>query len=233
MPRLAVRSVLLPLCLALSGLSACASSSLQQGPSDALRSYAKAIRERRVEEAYALLSTDARRSLSLDAFRRMVIESPQDMEELAQSLARPASDPLVTATVTTSRGDEVLLVYEHGQWRIDGESIDLYSQATPRQAIKAFLRAFAGKRYDILMRFVPDAKKVADERYPALDEARLRESWEGPQREEMLRITQGISAALPLAGFEETGDRAAMPYGANGTLLLVREHGLWKIESFD
>lgn len=209
------------------------SGGVQQGPSDTLRAYAQAIRDRRVEDAYALLSTEARRSMSPEAFRRMVVENTADAEELARALARPSSDPIVTATVTTPQGDELTLVYEHGRWRIDGESIDFYSQATPRQAIKAFLRAFERRRFDILMRFVPDAKKVADERFPALDEARLRESWEGPQREDMERIAQGIKAALPQAVVEETNDRASMSYGSGGTLQLVREHGAWKIEVFD
>jgi hypothetical protein len=213
-------------------VSGCASRA-QQGPSDALRAYARAVQERRVEDAYALLSTEAKRGMSLEAFRRMVKESPADVEEMARSLARPTTDPIVTAMVTTPQGDEVLLVYEHGKWRIDGSSLDLYSQATPRQAIRAFLRAFERKRYDILMRFVPDSKKVADAALPALDEARLRESWEGAQREEMVRITQGIKAALPASGIEETNDHATMPYGAHGALTLVREHGLWKIEVFD
>ncbi|RYE87856.1 MAG: hypothetical protein EOO75_13960 [Myxococcales bacterium] len=205
----------------------------QQGPSAALRSYAEAIRERRVEAAYAMLSTEARRSVSLEAFRRMVLENPGDADELARSLARPTTDPLVTATVTTAQGDELLLVFEHGRWRIDGESVDFYSQATPRQAIRSFLRAFERRRFDVLLRFVPDAKKVTDERYPALDEARLRESWEGPQREEMERISQGLKAALPQASIEETVDRATMSYGDRGTVQLVREQGAWKIEDFD
>ncbi len=206
---------------------------VQQGPSAVLQSYAKAVRERRIEDAYAMLSTEARRALSLEAFRRMVQENPADAEELAASLARPSSDPILTATVTTAQGDELLLVYEHGRWRIDGEVIDFYGQSTPRQAIRSFLRAFDRKRFDVLLRFVPDAKKIADERFPALDEARLRESWEGPQREEMERICQGIKVALGQATIEEYNDRATMAYGSGGTLQLVREHGAWKIENFD
>jgi hypothetical protein len=224
-----VRRVLLALFLVVSG---CASN-VRQGPNDALRAYAKAVKERRVEDAYALLATDAKRNLSLEAFRRMLTENPGEVEEMAQALARATTDPIVTATVTTPQGDEIVLVYDHARWRIDGASLDLYGQGTPRQSIRSFLRAFERKRYDVLMRFVPDVKKVADERYPALDETRLRESWEGPQREEMERITQGIKAALPQATVEETADRAAMAYGATGTLQLVREHGVWKIEDFD
>lgn len=212
-------------------VAGCAAGNLQKGPSEALRAYAQAVRERRVEDAYALLAADAKRGMSLETFRKLVNENPAEVDELASSLARPATDPIVTATATLPGGDQVVLVYEHGRWRLDGSSLDLYGQLTPRQAVGAFLRAFEGGRYDILMRFVPDAKKVADERFPALDEARLREAWQ--KSDEMARIAQALRAALPLASIEESGDRATMPYGASGTLLLVREHGLWKIESFD
>lgn len=203
-----------------------------KSPSDTLRAYAHAVEEGKVEQAYALLSTEAKRNLSIDAYRRMIRENPADAQDLARALARPASDPIVTATATTSTGDEILLVFEHGVWRVDGQSIDLYGQGTPKQAIRAFLRAFERKRYDILMRFVPDAKK-GDGPLPPLDEARLRESWEGPQKDDMRRVTQGIAAALTSQPIEESDDHAALSYGGSGTLTLLREHGVWKIDKFE
>jgi hypothetical protein len=48
----------------------------------------------------------------------------------------------------------------------------------------------------------------------------------------MEQILAALKQALPNASIEETGERAALPYGA-GTLQLVREHGLWKIENFN
>ena len=47
-----------------------------------------------------------------------------------------------------------------------------------------------------------------------------------------IKLTVGLKQALPAASIEETGERATMAYGA-GTMQLVREHGLWKIENFD
>src|SRR5512140_1130293 len=101
----------LPLVLA---LTAC-SSVVQQGPSDTLRAYAQALSQGRVDDAYRLLSDEAKRSLSLEAFRRAVQENPQDVMEIAQAIARPSSDPVVTATVTVPNGDELQLVYEGGR----------------------------------------------------------------------------------------------------------------------
>jgi len=255
-----VKPFALLLLLAVVALGCGSSAIVQQGPSDTLRSYSEALREGRVVDAYRLLSDDARRSMSLDAFRRAVKENPEEIKEIARAISRPASDPVVSATVAMPNGDELLLVYENGKWRVDAAAIDLYGQATPRQALAGFLRAYERKRYDVILRYVPDAEKTGvlpgDEPPAALaapeagaaapnaasDRAaasttditaeKLRKDWEGPQKEQMSRIVQAIRAALPTAAIEETGDNAAMPYGAGGTVALVREHGLWKIRDF-
>jgi hypothetical protein len=218
--------------------------------------------------------------MSLDAFRRAVKENPQDAAEIAQALARPGSDPVITATLTVPNGDELVLVYEGGRWRIDAAAVDLYGQSTPRQALSGFLRAFERKRYDVIIRYVPDAEKegsagaseealghgcadeppagppdAAKEKDAAKDKdkdkpapaaapkpcksasvqltpEKLRAAWEGPQREQVTRIVQAIRTAMPNAQIEETGDSAAMSYGAGGTVAFVREHGVWKIKDF-
>jgi hypothetical protein len=252
------------LVLALSGCSG--GAIVQQAPSDTLRSYAQALEQGRVDDAYRLLSDEARRSMSLEAFRRAVRENPQEVAEIARSLARPTADPVVTATVSLPSGEELLLVYEGGKWRIDAAAVDLYGQATPRQALVGFLRAFDRKRYDVVLRYVPDAEKegmaagmASEPAAPKPDAAaapgaagapkpdaapapgpesavltaeKLKEAWEGAQKEQITRIVQAVKAALPTATIEETGDSAAMSYGAGGTVELVREHGVWKIKDF-
>ncbi len=253
------------LVLALSGCSG--GAIVQQAPSDTLRSYAQALEQGRVDDAYRLLSEEARRSMSLEAFRRAVRENPQEVAEIARSLARPTADPVVTATVSLPSGEELLLVYEGGKWRIDAAAVDLYGQATPRQALVGFLRAFDRKRYDVVLRYVPDAEKEGMAGMPSepaapkpdapaatpgaatgapkpdaapapgpesavLTAEKLKEAWEGAQKEQITRIVQAVKAALPTATIEETGDSAAMSYGAGGTVELVREHGVWKIKDF-
>jgi hypothetical protein len=266
---LATRIAPAVLLLATCGAACGSSSIVLQGPSDTLRAYATALQEGRVEDAYRLLSDEAKRTMSLEAFRRAVTENPHDAAEIAQALARPASDPVVTATVQVPNGDELLLIYEGGRWRIDASAVDLYGQQTPRQALMGFLRAFDRKRYDVILRYVPDAEKegvASGEEEPAaeapkeaakpgdkpagkeappkpapaptrsapvqLTAEKLRAAWEGPQKEQINRIVQAIKTALPTAQIEETGDSAAMPYGAGGTVAFVREHGAWKIKDF-
>jgi hypothetical protein len=213
--------------IASSALWGCASGHAGGGdPSAVLRSYARALQEGRADDAYRLLSDDARRGISLEAFRRMVKDDPESVKEIGRSLERPTAAPVVTATVTSPSGQELHLVLENGKWRVDAATVDLYAQDTPRHAIVGFLRAVERKRYDVVVRYVPDAHKEG------LDAAKLQAAWEGSEKDEMQQLLAALRQALPAATIEETGERATMPYGG-GSMQLVREHGLWKIENFD
>ncbi|MCL2824224.1 MAG: hypothetical protein FWD57_09555 [Polyangiaceae bacterium] len=231
-PRAAVAAVaaicIAAICIATITAVGCGPSApLARTPTEALQNYADAIDEGRVEDAYSLLSDDAKSNMSLETFRRLATENPAEMREVAWALRRPGSLPVVTAEIETPDGESVTLRYESGRWRIGVSAIDLYSQASPRQAVKSFVLAYERGRYDVLIRFVPDAKRVG------LDAEKLRAAWEGPQKEEMDRLIPAVKTALPTAVFEEVGDRATMPFGAVGTVQLVQEHGLWKIEDVD
>lgn len=215
------------LCLGLGALgTGCGGPPSPRDPRAALRDYAEALRDGHVRDAYALLSDEAKKSIPFEAFERMVKEDPEQVKDIAAALDRPSGPPLVTATVTAPNGQSLLLVYEDGRWRVDASAVDLYSQATPRAAVIAFIRAYKNKRFDVLMRFVPDDKAAG------LSAAKLKKAWEGDQRQEMDRLTQALQAALPTARFERIGERATMAYGAGGTVELLREHGVWKIEEF-
>jgi hypothetical protein len=218
-----------PLALAVFGPGALGCGAAQHpggDPQSVLHAYARALDEGRADEAYRLLSNEARRGISVEAFRRMVKDDPEGVREIGRALERPTAPPLVTATVTSPSGQELHLVLENGAWRVDASSIDLYAQDTPRHAVQGFVRAVERKRYDIAMRYVPDAHKEG------LDAAKLKAAWEGHEKEEIEQVLAALKQALPTATIEETGERATMPYGA-GTMQLVREHGLWKIENFD
>ncbi|MDB4946433.1 MAG: hypothetical protein JWP97_5967 [Labilithrix sp.] len=207
------------------GMSAgCASHA--EDPQSVLRGYSHALEEGRAEDAYRMLSDEARRGISLEAFRRMVKDNPDEVKDIAKALARPASTPVVTATVTSGTGQELQLVLENGAWKVEATAIDLYAQDSPRHAIQGFVRAVERKRYDVVLKFVPDAHKEG------LDPAKLKTAWEGHDKDEIEQVVSSLRQALPSASIEETGDRATMAYGA-GTMQLVRERGLWKIEDFD
>ena len=248
------------LALTLAATTFACANRFVQGPSDTLRSYADALADGRADDAYQLLSDDAKRQISVEAFRRIVRESRDDVLDIARALGRSGSDPVVTAVVHAPSGDALTLVYEGGRWRVDGTGIDRYGQATPRQALIGFLRAYERGRYDILVRFMPDTEREAhlatldstpaaggtpgapagSETPPTSATAQadpleratedLKRAWEGPQKERISKTVQAIKTAMPTAKIEQTEDRAAMAYGAGGTVLFVREQGLWKIE---
>jgi hypothetical protein len=222
-------ALMLSLSLAMSCALACVGGcggARAEDPESVLRSYARALEEGRADDAYRLLSDEARRGMSLEAFRRMVKDNPEEVREIGKSLARPAGAPVVTATLTGPRGEELELVMENGKWKVDLASIDFYAQDTPRHAITGFVRALERKRYDVIMRYVPDAHKEG------LDAQKLKAAWEGHDKDEISTVLAALKQALPTAQIEETGDHATLAYGA-GTLQLVRERGLWKIEDFD
>lgn len=196
------------------------------GPNEVLRQYATYLEERRIEDAYALLSDEAKKGMPFEAFQTMVKENPEEIRAMVESLRRPMNPPRVTARVSTPSGETLLMVYEAGAWRVDGSAIHLYDRTTPTAALQSFVRAVENRRYDVLLEFVPD------EKLEGLDEKTLKEAFEGEQREEVERTTQAIKAALPTADIEQVGDRATFSYGAGGTIQLVRQHGAWKIEDF-
>jgi hypothetical protein len=195
-------------------------------PDRVLRDYSLAVESGKAAEAYALLSSESKKSISFEQFQRILKENPEEARELAQSLRRPQSGPpRVTATVTGPDGESsILLIYEQGAWRVDASAIDLYSQRTPEAAVKAFLRAYENKRFDVLLKFVPDDQSEG------LTAAELKKSWEGEERADMDRLTGALKASLPTAKVELFGDRATLAFGAGGSVELVRERGLWKIE---
>jgi len=218
-------SVALALLATLPGIGGCAAGSNTGSPESVLSAYSRAIERGQLPEAYALLSEDAKKTIPFEQFKRMIQENPEQARELIRALDRPrAGHARVTAQVTAADGEPLLLVYENGAWRVDGSAIDLYSQASPESAARAFVRAVENKRYDLLLRFVPDNQREG------LTEASLRVAWEGEQKQDMARLVEALKAALPAARFEVVGERATLAYGAGGTIELVREHAAWKVE---
>lgn len=197
-----------------------------ESPGSVLGAYGRALEEGRADDAYALLSSEARRGVSPEAFRRLVTENPDDARELGKALGRATAPPVVTATVSGPQGQELVLVLQDGRWRVDAAAIDLYGQDTPRRAVQGFLRALERKRYDMVLKYVPDGHK------DGLDVKKLKDWAEGAEKQEVTAFITAVRQALPTAPIEEAGDRASLTYGG-GTLQLVRERGSWKVEDFD
>lgn len=205
-------------------LGGCASSA--PNPNAALRDYARALEDGRADDAYRLLSAEARRGVSRQQFGQLLRENPEEAKELGRALQRSSLPPVVTARVTTQSGYEVDLVLESGKWVLDGSAVDLYAQDTPRHAVQSFVRAVERKRYDVVLRFVPLGHREG------VTAKMIKDSWEGAEKGELLATLVAIKQSLPTAAIEQSGERAAMSYGS-GSLSLVKENGSWKIEDFN
>lgn len=228
----ALRRQVFSVSLAVAALAGTASSvgcgaGLSQTPKATVRAYAQAVSDGRADDAYAMLSTSAKATITPEAFRKLVKENRAEALELGKSLGREPSDPQVTSTVVLDDGEVVTMVLEDGKWRVDGAALEFYGQATPRQAVRGFVRAFlrTPRRYDVLIKYIPESHKEG------LDEKKLALAWgDGPEGKRVLQLVESVREALPTATFEETGDRAMMQFSTTASVTLVREQGLWKIE---
>lgn len=206
-------------------LPACTTAG-SRDPESTLHVYARALEEGRTTDAYRLLGDEARRGMPFEAFRKLIEANPEDAREIGRALGRPTTPAVITATVTTPSGETLELVWSGGGWKLEASAIDLYRDDTPRHALEGYVRALERKRYDVILRYVPEAHSEG------LDAAKLKAAWEGPDKDEIEQVLSGLRQALPGASIEQVGDRAQMSYGA-GVIKLIKEHGRWKIEDFD
>lgn len=211
------------LCFVLA-IAACAGR--PRGPEDTVREIADALRAGRWERAYAHLDEGYRRRVSLDEFRRHLEAHPDEVRHLSGLLGHAASAEEVSATVELPDGDALVLVRDGGSWRVRGNALDFYDQSTPRAAIRAFVRAMERRRYDVVLRLVPNADREG------MSEERMRESFEGEVREEIDRLLAALREGMT-GQIEVVGERATMSYGDGATVQLLREDGVWKIEDPD
>jgi len=207
-------------------LLACHAEPAPVTPKQAVDAYAEAVRQKRYDDAYALLSRDARAQLTREEFQRRLERDPKETELLLAGLGASSEEALVRATITGKNGETLDLVYEAGAWHIEERAVDLYGQRTPRDALSSFVRAYDAERWDVLLRFVPDADREG------MDEKVLRTAWQGEQKSEIEAVVEGLRVSLVSAAIEELAGQASMTYAGGGTVELVSERGVWKIVDF-
>jgi uncharacterized protein (DUF305 family) len=204
-----------------AGILGCGSS--QSGPVSALHSYSAALRAHDYSAAYDMMSESFQAKHSRDDFIRMMKESGQEAAQTAQMLSSQHKSVEVTAEFNFGIGDSMRLVQEDGEWRIASNPMAFYSQATPREALRSFVRAYSLKRWDVMLRFVPTKYR---ERMTVKE---MREQFEGAQREEIESMMNMLQANLdePIA---DKGNEARMPYGDRFEVKFVLEEGRWKLQ---
>jgi hypothetical protein len=206
------------------GLGCCAYRA--QGPGATVANFGTALARGDLSAAYALTSADFRRRMPFEAFAAEFRAGGREPGELGKRMVAEAPAIAPRVDLELSFGEQVPLVLEGGQWRIDGPVFEAWGQGTARAALRTFVRALDARRYDVVLRLVPNRYRGG------LTAERLRIYWEGDDAKDHAAMLGALRAALgaPLA---ESGDEAHLPYPQGREARLVREGGEWKIEDPD
>jgi len=206
------------------GLPACAHR--PEEPAATMASFGAALGRGDLRAAYQLTSVGFQRRTPYEAFAAALTAAGAEPAALGQRLVSEAGAVAPRVAIRLELGEEVPLVLEGGRWRIDGPVYEAWGQATPRAAVRTFIRALDAHRYDIVLRLVPDRYRAG------LSAERLRAFWEGDQREEHQALLARVRAAAQ-GPVTETGDEARLLVAPDRVVRLVREAGQWKIEDPD
>ncbi|MCC7537388.1 MAG: hypothetical protein IT379_14290, partial [Deltaproteobacteria bacterium] len=132
----------------------------------------------------------------------------------------------ITALVPHGADEPLRLIEEDGSWRVDDPVVDFYRQDSPRAALRSFVEALSRRRYDVVLRFVPNADREG------MNAETIRRWMEGEEREDVERLMTNLRAHLD-DPIEVVGDRATMHYAERFAVQFVREDGVWRIEDPD
>ncbi|HET6149933.1 MAG TPA: hypothetical protein VFH68_20500 [Polyangia bacterium] len=222
----ASRSWLGPLLAAGAVLAGAACAHPQRGPAEALADFGGAVDRKDYPAAYALMTAEYRRRVPLADFRRELEAGGPDVATVARRLRDQAASTPFEIEVEIDLGQKLTMVLEAGQWRVAAQPFDLSSQETPRAALRSFVRSVELRRYDALLRLIPNRYRIG----VSVDQ--LRDYWEGERRAENQKLLQALRAHMN-APIVETGDEARMPYDETAEVRFLREDGVWKIEDVD
>jgi hypothetical protein len=210
----------------LVGLTLPACAHRPEEPAATVASFGAALARGDLPGAYQLTSLAFQRRMPYAAFAAGLVAPGAEPVALGHRLVAEAGAVAPRVEVTLQLGEQVPLVLENGRWRVDGPVYEAWGQATPRAAVQTFIRAVDARRYDIVLRLVPDRYRAG------LSAERLRTFWEGEQKPAhqalLTRLRQAAQAPLT-----ETGDEARLLVAPDRVVRLVREAGLWKIEDPD
>ncbi len=209
----------LPFLAVLAG--ACAPVRSDVGPENTLAAFSDALQKGDARRAYALMSEAYRERVGFADFEKQIKDNPAETQALSKAVLKRAHTT-THVDVELADGRHVQLAEGPKGFVIDSPVADFYSQASPRDALDAFIRAVENARWDVVYALMPSADREG------LDAATLGKNLEA-QIEELTRIVTLLKSSRELP-IEIVGDRATMPYGESFTARFVREDGIWKLE---
>ncbi len=207
----------------LAGLGCATSKPPPPTPDLAVLDFSRALNAGHFDEAYARMSREYRKRVSFKEFKRHLTENPQEATALSRALGHVHPGTVEEATVRYDDDAEVTLRREGGEWLLSTPLVDFYDQSTPRAAVRSFVRAVENKRYDVVIRLIPEVDKEG------ITAERLEQAWSGDGREDIERLVHNLREHLD-SPIEVAGNRATLTYGDQMRVQLVREDAGWKVE---
>ena len=198
----------------------------RKGPSGTLDTYGRSLKNRDFGAAYDLMSSSFRGRVSREDYVRMMRDNVREVDETADRLRGKKGSLEVSAEFAYGVGDKMLLVQEGGRWRIASNPLGFYDQATPRAALRSFLRAYHLERWDVMLKFVPNTYREK------MDATKMKAQFTGPSKEAMENMIQSLEANIddPII---ERGNDAKMTYGDRFEVRFTKEDGVWKLKDLD
>lgn len=208
--------------LALSGCGPVAKPA--QTPEAVVQQFARALSDGKPALAYGLLSSEYRQRVSLEQWQKQLEANPQEVSQASNHLAHLRGPALVRASMRHGDGSSVELVREDGKWLIASDVVEVYDQSTPRAALHAFVAAMENRRYDVVLRLMPEADKEG------VTTETMEHAFGHDSRDDIERMLSQLRPHLQDA-IEEVGAHATMPYAEHHSVQFVREAGTWRIQS--
>lgn len=198
----------------------------RSGPSQTLDAYGRALGRRDFDASYDLMSAAFRARVSRQAYARMMRSSVAEVDETAKRLRNGGGKLEVSAEFDYGIGDQMHLVREGGEWKIQTNPLQFYDQSTPKAALRSFLRAYRLGRWDVLLEFVPNAYRQK------MDRAKVKAQFTGPSKAQMELLIQTLEAYAdePIV---ERGNAARMTYANHYEVQFRKEDGVWKLQDLD
>lgn len=190
---------------------------------DVVRDFSRALSDGQSAAAYAMMSPEYRQRVSLATWTKNFEANPQEVSEAEHRLARVRGPAEHRAILRYSDGQPIELIQHDGRWYLASEAIDFYDQSTPRAALRSFVAALTRKRYDVVLRLMPEADKEG----VTTEVMEKRFGYHARDAVERLLTQLRTHLSNPI---EITGDRATMPYAEHKRVQFVREAGRWRIE---
>jgi len=218
----------LVLLLGALGLVGCARN---LAPVRAAKDYARALDRGDARAAYSQLTPEAQAQISPEAYEQRLAQEQKVAATYARDVLTSLENDPASLTLESKCAAGLTFFYEDGEWKVGPEALDIYSQASPEDALTTLVRAYRAARFDVLSRLLVTSVGPLELRPRTQQE--LEKAHKQEDAETVARRLDVLSLALERPELEVLGPRARMSYGVGRSIELVLDKGQWKIEDFD